>query len=92
MLFIRDITMGKKKIADDSRHLWEQACTYARAHSVPEKQKARAYYLYKDMAGREPPKHWGLSDTPNVPMSKNFLNQVRAKNIAYAATRNKVAA
>jgi superfamily II DNA or RNA helicase len=82
-----EITLGKKKIADDHRHLWEQACTYARAHSAPEKQKARAYYLYKDMAGIEPPKSWGLDDTPNVPMSKNFLNQVRAKNIAYAKTR-----
>ena len=82
-----EITMGKKKIADDSRHLWEQACTYARAHSAPEKQRARAYYLFKDMAGREPPKGWNLVDTPNVPMSKNFLNQVKAKNIAYAKSR-----
>ena len=82
-----EITMGKKKIADDSRHLWEQAVTYARAHSAPEKQRARAYYLFKDMAGKEPPKHWGLADTPNVPMSRNFLNQVTAKNIAFAKAR-----
>jgi len=84
---MREITMGKKRIADDSRHLWEQACTYARAHSAPEKQRARAYYLFKDMAGVEPPKHWGLSDTPDVPMSRNFVNQVKAKNIAFSKSR-----
>ena len=87
-----EITLGKKKIADDSRHLWEQAVSYARAHSAPEKQRARAYYLFKDLAGSEPPKEWGLSDTPNVPMSRNFLNQVRAKNIRYAKARQGVAA
>lgn len=84
---MREITLGKKRIADDSRHLWEQACTYARAHSAPEKQRARAYYLFKDMAGKEPPKHWGMSDTPDVPMSRNFVNQVKAKNIAYSKAR-----
>lgn len=84
---MREITLGKKKIADDSRHLWEQACTYARAHSAPEKQRARAYYLFKDMSGKEPPKHWGMSDTPDVPMSRNFVNQVKAKNIAYSKAR-----
>lgn len=87
-----EITMGKKKIADDSRHLWEQACTYARAHSAPEKQRARAKYLYLDMAGREPPKDWGLTDTPNVPMSRNFLNRVAAKNKQYQIARKAVAA
>lgn len=87
-----EITMGKKKIADDSRHLWEQAVTYARAHSSPEKQRARAYYLFKDMAGKEPPKNWGLSDTPNVPMSRNFLNRVAAKNAQYSIARKAVAA
>jgi hypothetical protein len=87
-----EITMGKKKIADDSRHLWEQACTYARAHSAPEKQRARAKYLYLDMAGHEPPKDWGLTDTPNVPMSRNFLNRVAAKNKQYQIARKAVAA
>jgi DNA repair protein RadD len=84
---MREITLGKKRIADDSRHLWEQACTYARAHSAPEKQRARAYYLFKDMAGKEPPKHWSMSDTPDVPMSRNFVNQVKSKNIAYSKAR-----
>jgi len=89
---MREIMLGKKKIADDSRHLYEQACTYARAHSAPGKQSARAYYLFKDMAGMEPPRGWSLESTPDVPMSRNFLNRVSAKNIAYAKARKAVAA
>jgi superfamily II DNA or RNA helicase len=86
-----EITMGKKKVADDQRHLWEQACTYARAHSQPEKQRARAKYIFLDMAGIEPPKEWGLSDTPNVPMSRNFLNRIAAKNAQYKIAQKAVA-
>lgn len=89
---MREIVLGKKKIADDSRHLYEQACTYARAHSAPEKQSARAYYLFKDMAGVEPPKHWSITTTPDVQLSRNFINRVQAKNIAYAKARQAVAA
>lgn len=89
---MREIVLGKKKIADDSRHLYEQACTYARAHSAPEKQSARAYYLFKDMAGVEPPKHWSITTTPDVQLSRNFINKVKSKNIAYAKARQAVAA
>ncbi|MFA7278938.1 MAG: DEAD/DEAH box helicase family protein [Sterolibacterium sp.] len=88
---MREIMMGKKKLADDSRHLYEQACTYARAHSAPEKQSARAYYLFRDMVGREPPKHWSINTTPDVQMTKNFLNKIRSKNIAYAKARERAA-
>lgn len=84
---MREIMMGKKKLADDQRHLYEQACTYARAHSAPEKQSARAYYLYRDMAGKEPPKGWSINTTPDVQITKNFLNKVRAKNIAFSKAR-----
>lgn len=89
---MREIMLGKKKVADDSRHLWEQACSYARAHSAPEKQRARAYYLFRDMAGIEPPKDWHMSDTPNVQITRNFLNKVQAKNIAFSKARKAVAA
>lgn len=82
-----EITLGKKKIADDSRHLWEQAVTYARAHSAPEKHYGRAYYIYKDLTGKAPPKDWNAITTSNVPMTRNFLNQVKAKNIKYAKSR-----
>ena len=89
---MREITLGKKKIADNTKHLWDMACTYAKAHSAPEKQRARAKYIYLDMAGSEPPGHWGLGDAANVPMSKEFLNRIKAKNQQYKIARRAVAA
>lgn len=89
---MREIMLGKKKVADDMRNLYEQACTYARAYSAPEKQSARAYYLFKDMAGMEPPKGWTIHTTPDVQLSRNFVNRVKAKNIAYQKARQAVAA
>lgn len=89
---MREIMLGKKKVADDMRNLYEQACTYARAYSAPEKQSARAYYLFKDMAGMDPPKGWTIHTTPDVQLSRNFVNRVKAKNIAYQKARQAVAA
>ena len=84
---MREITLGKKKVADDLRNLYEQACTYARAHSAPEKQSARAYFIFKDMAGTEPPRGWSIQTTPDVQLSRNFVNRVKAKNIAFSKGR-----
>ena len=85
---MQEIMLGKKKLADDARHLWEQVCTYARAHSSPEKQYWRAAYLYKDMFGTLPPKTWGFNDTANVPISRNVLNKIKANNIAFSHRRS----
>lgn len=81
---MREIMIGKKKLADDARHLWEQVATYARAHSRPEKQQGRAFHLFRDMTGQPPPRGWSLDDTPDVPITRNVMNRIRAKNIAYA--------
>lgn len=84
---MREVMIGKRKLADDSRHLWEQLVTYARAHSAPERQKGRASHLYKDIMGSWPPRSWSFDATPNVEITRNVLNQIRAKNIAFAKAR-----
>lgn len=89
---MKEITIGKKKLADDSRHLWEQVCTYARGHSAPEKQQGRAAHLFRDIVGDWPPSGWKLDSTPNVTITANTLNKIRSKNIAFVRSREKVAA
>ena len=84
---MREVTIGKKKLADDSRHLWEQVCAYARAHSRPEKQQGRAFHLFRDMTGESPPRGWSIDSTPNAVITRNVLNQIKAKNIAFAKAR-----
>lgn len=87
---MREVMIGKKKLADDKRHLWDQVCTYAKAHSAPEKQKGRASHLYRDMTGTWP--KFSFESAENVPITRNVLNQIKAKNIAFVKSREKVAA
>ena len=81
------VMLGKKKLADDKRHLFEQCATYARAHSKPDKQEWRAKFLYRDMTGALPPKGWSLAGTPDVVVSRNVLNKIRSLNIARSKGR-----
>lgn len=78
-----EIMLGKKKLADDGRHLWEQVCAYARAHSAPEKQSGRAWNLYQKIVGTTPPKEWRFDDTPNAAITRNVRNKILSLNVAY---------
>lgn len=84
---MREVMLGKKKLADDTRHLWDQVCTYAVGNSAPEKQRGRAWHLYKDMTGNEPPEHFKFDATINVPITKNVMNKIKSKNIAFSRGR-----
>lgn len=86
---MREVMLGKKKMADDHRHLWEQCATYARGHSTPEKQQGRASCIYRDIVGDWPPKSWRIENTDNVVVSANVLNKIRANNIRFAKSRSK---
>lgn len=89
---MQEITIGKKKLAEDKAHLWAQVATYAKAHSAPEKQQGRAAHLYRDIVGAWPPRGWNVHDTPNVEITRNTLNQIRHKNIAFAKARQSAGA
>jgi DNA repair protein RadD len=84
---MQEIVIGKQKLADDQRHLWEQLATYARAHSSPDKQRGRASHLYKDLTGRWPPREWDIDATPNVIITRAVLNKIRSMNIAFSKRR-----
>lgn len=85
---MREIVMlGGKKMGDDRAHVWAQAATYARCHSAPEKQQGRAANIYKDITGQWPPRSWHVNTTPGVEISRNVLNKIKAKNIAFSRSR-----
>jgi len=84
---MREVMIEKKKLSDNARHLWEQVCTYAAGNSSPEKQRGRAWHLYKDMTGSEPPVHFKFDATINVPITRNVLNKIKQKNIAFSKAR-----
>ena len=84
---MKEVTLGKGKNATviDKQDLYNQCVAYARANSVPEKQKGRAAHLYKDMAGDWPPNYWTPSTVPmDAAVGKAVLNKVRSLNIKRA--------
>lgn len=84
---MREVVLGKKKLADDHQHLWRQVCTYARAHSAPEKQSGRAWHLFQKITGRIPPKDYRFHETPNVEITRNVRNKITSLNMAFSAAR-----
>ena len=72
---------NKKKLADNSEHLWNQVVAYAKHHSQPEKQSARAWHLFKQITGQET--MWQFSKAPMVEIGKNVYNKIQQLNIAY---------
>lgn len=85
---MREVVMlGGKKMGDDRRHVWAQVAAYARCHSAPEKQQGRASHIYREITGNWPPNGWRVESTPGVEISRNVLNKIRSKNIAWQKSR-----
>lgn len=82
---MQEIFMGdgknKKKLADNAEHLWHQVCSYARIHSAPEKQSARAWHLFKKITGQET--MWQFSKAPTVEITANVHRKIQSLNMAY---------
>ena len=83
---MREIVLGHGKSVP-ARTIWEQAVTYARQHSAEDKQAGRAAHIYRDIVGSWPPRSWSFEATENVPLSREMLNKIKSKNIAFAKAR-----
>ena len=84
---MREVMLGKAKAADNQYHLWQQACSYARAHSQPEKQRGRASHIFKDIAGNWPPSEWSFDTTPDAEITRAVLNKIKSNNIRWNKRR-----
>lgn len=76
---------NKRKLADSSRHLWQQLCTYARMHSKPENQAGRAWHLFRQMTGQKSP--FSFDYNAAVEINRTVLNKIRQLNIARVKVR-----
>ena len=84
---MQEIKLGKHHAADNEFDLYKQLCTLARQSGNPDTQKQRAYYSFKDIVGHDP--SWSFEHTPNAPVSKAVINQIKMKKIAYAKAMQK---
>lgn len=86
---MEEVVLGKKKLADNKQHLYAQLVTYARSHSLPEKQKGRAANLFKDITGEWPPSTFNFDRTVNVPIERNTANKIASLKLAFIKGRAK---
>ncbi len=80
---MREVVIGKTKIANDGRHLYQQICTYTRAHGNPETAKGRAAHLYKNIMN-EWPNSYSYESTPNTDIAPKTLSKIKSIYIAKA--------
>jgi superfamily II DNA or RNA helicase len=84
---MKEVMLGKSKLAEDQWHLWQQLATYARAHSAPERQAGRTRHLFQKITGQMPPNAWHIDAASNVEVTQNVKNKITALNVAYAKAR-----
>lgn len=89
---MKEITLNGKKLAEDKAHLWAQIASYAKEHSKLESQQGRAYHLYKDMTGQNPPSHFRVDTAPFMPLTLNVANKIKSLHIAFIKSKYKKAA
>jgi len=72
---------NKKKLANNSKDLWSQLCTYALHHSKPENQAGRAWHLFQKITGQKP--NWAFDSNGTTEISKNTYNKIQSLNMAF---------
>lgn len=77
------VMIGKNKLADTKKNLYEQICTYTRAHGTPGKEAGWAYHLFKGITGSDPSPFWKFDSQPDVQISEATNNQIMRERIAY---------
>ena len=83
---MQPVVIGKSRLADNHRHLYEQVVTYVRSHGRPETAKGRAAHLFRQMTG-EWPNAFSYERTHNTTISRAVMNQIKARQIAFAKGR-----
>lgn len=81
---MQEVVIGKKKMANNDLHLYQQHVTYVRSHGNPQTQKQRAAHMFKRVMGEWPSRAWDFDSMPNVTITQPVLNKIRADIIAYS--------
>ena len=76
---LMEIKIGKKDYKGNDIDLWNELCTLIKSKK---NKPGRAYYLFKELTKREPPKRF--EDAEVVPVSVDVAKMVKSKDIRYA--------
>jgi DNA repair protein RadD len=82
---MREVVIGKTRVATDRTHLFNQIVTWCRTRGAPtpEQVVTKARGLYKDLLGGWPPEYMDVSRAPDVPVSRELHGQLMRKMLAF---------
>ena len=90
---MREVVMsGKKKLADDHRHLYDQLVTHNRGWGKPETVNGRTWHQFKAITGSAPPREWRADTAPNVEVTRAVVGKIKQMQIAYRAGKSRATA
>ena len=78
---MQEVVLGKKKLADDKRHLWNQLVAVAQASDKIQKKEGFAKLKYKEWTGDWPPFDFSFSRAPAVEVSPAVASRLKSERI-----------
>jgi superfamily II DNA or RNA helicase len=80
---MKEIFIGKKRLAAGPVDLFNQICSYARHHGNPDTAKGRSAHIYRRIMGAFPAAGMRFERAPEVPVSAGVLGQIKHQMIAF---------
>jgi DNA repair protein RadD len=83
---MQEVVLGKKKLADDKHHLWNQLVAYTQGNDKIQKKEGFAKLKFKDWTGNWPPFEFSFAGAPGVAVTDAVKSRIKSENIrrAYA--------
>lgn len=84
---MQEVVIGKKKLADDKRHLFHQLCAYANGNAKIARKEGFVKLKFKEWTGDWPPFDYSFQRAPAVDITAAVKSRITAENIRRAKAR-----
>ena len=81
---MQEIVLGKKKLADDKRHLWNQLVAFANSTEKIQRKEGFAKLKFKDWTGDWPPHDYSFVDAAPVEITPAVRSRITSERIRRA--------
>lgn len=84
---MEEVVIGKKLLAENKYHLWNQLVAYANSNAHIQRKEAFAKAKFKDWTGDWPPRSCSYASAPPTPVTAAVKSRITAENIRHARAR-----
>lgn len=84
---MQEIVIGKKKLADDKAHLFNQLCAYANGNPKIGRKESFVKLKFKEWTGNWPPFSYSFNHAPTVDITPAVKSRITSENIRRAKAR-----